>query len=103
MRNNNKKQKELIEFPHLTVLILHNIHFDYVEQLLYRSSLPNLIELFIRHDAFLYLLDKNDEQTRKNCENVETVRIVEPWIEPTIDQLNFFPLIYSRHLEKDIE
>ena len=98
---NNSTRQTLIEFPHLTALILHNIHLDYVEQLLHRSSLPNLTELIIRHDAFLLLLDKNDEQSRKNCTNIETLWIVQPWIQPTIDQLTLFPLIYSRRLEND--
>ena len=94
--------KKLIEFRRLNALILHNIHYDYVEQLLCRSSLPNLTELFISNDAFLLFLDKNDqEQARNNCANVENLCIVQPWIEPTIDQLNLFPLIYSRQLENN--
>ncbi|CAF1433754.1 unnamed protein product [Rotaria sordida] len=84
---------KLIVFSHLVALILHDIHMDYAEQFLCRSHLPRLIELFIRNDALLLIIANNDQQAKNNCANVERLRIVEPWIEPTNAHLNFFPSI----------
>jgi len=83
----------LIEFPQLVGLILHYIHADYVEQLLYRSRLPCLLELIIRQDLLLALIADNNKQARDNCSKVEALYIVEPRIQPTTDHLNFFPSI----------
>ena len=83
--------KELIVFPYLVALILHDIHVDYAEQLLCRSHLPHMIELVIRHDALLLIIANNDQQAKDNCAKVEKLCIVEPWIEPTSAQLSFFP------------
>jgi hypothetical protein len=82
-----------IEFHRLSALILHHIHLDYAEQLLYRSHLPCLLELIIRHDALVAIIADNNEQARDNCVKVERLIIVEPRIKPTSAHLNFFPLI----------
>jgi hypothetical protein len=100
---NQLKQEEtkntatkLIVFPHLAALILHDIHMNYAEQLLCRSHLPNLIELYIRNDALLFILANNNQQAKDNCEKVQSLSIVEPWIKPTSDQLNFFPSVSTK-------
>jgi hypothetical protein len=90
-----KEQSKLatnsIEFSQLTTLILHNIHLNYAEQLLCQSYLPCLIELVIRNDVLLAIIDQNQQQTKDNCSKVETLFIVEPWIQPTDVHLQFFP------------
>ncbi|CAF3059770.1 unnamed protein product [Rotaria sp. Silwood2] len=83
----------LIEFPYLFTLILPNIHTNYAEQLICRSHLPQLVELVIRNDSLLVTMVNNNQQARRNCSAVERLRIVEPWIEPTCDQLKLFPLV----------
>jgi hypothetical protein len=88
-----KTATKLIEFPHLTALILHDIHMDYAEQLLCRSHLPHLIELVICNSALLLIIANNDQQAKDNCAKVEKLIIVEPWIVPTSAQLNFFPSV----------
>jgi hypothetical protein len=57
-----------IEFSHLSILILHKIH---------------IVELVIRNDVLLTIIDQDNQQARKNCSNVETLGVVESWIEPT--------------------
>ena len=89
-----EKSKRSIQFQHLTILILHDIHVDYAEQLLCRSYLPCLIELVIRHNALSTIIDENNQQAKKNCSKVETLQLVEPWIEPTSVHLEFFPCLH---------
>jgi len=51
--------KTSIHFPHLAVLILYDIHMDYVEQFLCRTHLPSLIELAINKDIFFTIISQN--------------------------------------------
>jgi hypothetical protein len=83
----------LIEFPQLTALILHNIHLNYAEQLLCRSRLPCLVELVIHYNSLLAVMVDNNQQARDNCSKVERLQIVKPWIKPTRFHLKFFPLV----------
>jgi hypothetical protein len=87
-----------IELSHLSTLILHKIHMDYGEQLLCRSHLPYLVELVIRNDVLLTIIDQDNQQAKNNCSNVETLFIVEPWIELTSVHLKFFPKLYMKNL-----
>ncbi|CAF3885979.1 unnamed protein product [Rotaria sp. Silwood1] len=86
-----------IEFSHLSTLILHCIHMDYGEQLLCRTHLPHLVELVIRNNVLLTIIDQDNQQARNNCLNVERLFIVEPWIEPTSVHLKFFPKLYMKN------
>ena len=92
----NQIANSIIEFHHLNVVNLHNIHVDYGEQILCQSSLPSLIELVIHNNVLSTIIDKNNQQARNNCSKVETLRIVEPWIEATNIHLEFFPCLYKR-------
>ncbi|CAF4311333.1 unnamed protein product [Rotaria sp. Silwood2] len=85
----------VIEFTHLTALILHDIHVDYAKQLLCRSRLPCLVELIICNDSLLVIIAENNQHARENCSKVESLQIIEPWIKPTSDQLNFFPSVIN--------
>ncbi|CAF4407326.1 unnamed protein product [Rotaria sp. Silwood2] len=80
-----------IEFPHLSSLILHDIHMNYAEQLVCRTRLPCLVELVIRNDALLTIINQDQQQAKNNCSKVETLVIVEPWIKPSTVHLSFFP------------
>jgi hypothetical protein len=82
-----KTTTNLIEFPQLTALILHNIHLNYAEQLLCRSRLPCLVELIINFNSLLDIIVGN------NCSKVERLQIVKPWIKPTRFVFKFFPLV----------
>ena len=86
-----EKTTNLLEFSHLSTLILHKIHMDYGEQLLCRARLPQLIELLIRNDTLLTIINQNNQQASDNCSKVERLFIVEPWIKPTSVHLKFFP------------
>ncbi|CAF1145820.1 unnamed protein product [Rotaria sp. Silwood1] len=99
---NQLKQEEkgnmntnLIEFTHLAALILHNIYVDYAKQLLCRSCLPCLVKLIIYNDSLSAVIADNNQQARENCSKVASLQIIEPWIEPTSDQLNFFPSVIN--------
>jgi hypothetical protein len=74
---------------------------DYAEQLLCRSHLPHLIELVICNSALLLIIANNDQKAKENCAKVEKLIIVEPWIEPTSAQLNFFPSVYLCPIQDD--
>ncbi|CAF1165656.1 unnamed protein product [Adineta steineri] len=87
-----------IEFSYLSTLILHKIHMNYAEQLLYRAHLPNLVELVIRNDVLLTIIDQDNRQARNNCSNIETLLIAEPWIKPRKVHLKFFPKISMKNL-----
>ncbi|CAF1012319.1 unnamed protein product [Rotaria sordida] len=91
----------IIEFCHLTVVILHDIYVNYAKQLLCQSYLPCLIELVIRNNALSTIIDQNNQQSRNNCSKVETLQIVEPWIEPTTVHLKFFPRLHRKIHDKN--
>jgi hypothetical protein len=93
----NQANNNLIEFRHLSTLILHDIHADYVEQLLCRTYLPCLIELLIRNDLLSTIINQNQQQVKDNCSKVETLIIVEPWIHPMTIDKNFFPNLIPFH------
>ncbi|CAF3738906.1 unnamed protein product [Rotaria sp. Silwood1] len=76
-------------------LILHNIYVDYAKQLLCRSCLPCLVKLIIYNDSLSAVIADNNQQARENCSKVASLQIIEPWIEPTSDQLNFFPSVIN--------
>jgi hypothetical protein len=93
----NQANNNLIEFRHLSTLILHDIHADYVEQVLCRTYLPCLIELLIRNDLLSTIINQNQQQVKDNCSKVETLIIVEPWIHPMTIDKNFFPNLIPFH------
>ncbi len=82
----------------MSIPILHKIHIDYGEQLLCRAHLPHLVELVIRNDVLLTIIDQDNPKARKNCSNVETLGVVEPWIEPTSVHLKLFPKLRTENL-----
>ncbi|CAF1111137.1 unnamed protein product [Rotaria sordida] len=87
-------EKINIDFAHLTVLILNDIHMDYAQQFLCQIYLPSLIELAINKDILLTIIDQNQQQARDNCCRVGTLLTSEPFYE-SIDIIeNFFPLAY---------
>ncbi|CAF3595043.1 unnamed protein product [Rotaria socialis] len=93
----NQATHNSIEFRHLTTLILHDIHTDYVEQLLCRTYLPCLIELAIRNDLLVQIMNQNQQQVKDNCSKVETLITVEPWTYPDITRASFFPNLVILH------
>ncbi len=54
----------LIEFPHLATLILHDIHMDYAEQFLCRTHLPCLVELLIHCETLSTIIAQHPEEAR---------------------------------------
>jgi hypothetical protein len=83
--------KNYVVFTHLTTLILFDIHFDYAEQLLYRSYLPSLVELAINNNILLKIIAQDQQQAKDNCSRVRTLRTSDPF-NHSIDTLtNFFP------------
>lgn len=79
-------------FPHLVTLILFNIHINYAEQLVSRTSLPCLKELAIDNDILLTIIDQDQHQTRDNCSRVERLRTSKP-LDNSINIIqNYFPL-----------
>jgi hypothetical protein len=92
--------RNLIEFPHLTTLILYDIHIDYAEQFLCRTHLPCLVELFIHYEQLSTIIAQHPEDAKNNCFKVEFLRFVDVSINPTDPLLNLFPIV-QRQISKD--
>ena len=91
-----------IDFTHLAVLILCDIHMDYAQQFLCQIPLPSLIELAIDKNILFRIIAQNQEQARDNCSRVGTIRTSEPSYQ-SIDVIrNFFPLAYYMKHYKEI-
>ncbi|CAF2825535.1 unnamed protein product [Rotaria sp. Silwood2] len=87
-----------IDFAHLTVLILYDIHMDYAQQFLCQIYLPSLIELAINKDILLTIIDQNQQQARDNCSRVGRVLTSKPSYESIDIIRNFFPRAhYVKH------
>ena len=88
-------------FPHLSVLILFEIHMDYAQQFLCQINLPSLIELAINKNILFKIIDQNQEQARDNCARIGTLRTSEPSYESIDIIRNFFPIAdYFKHLNE---
>ena len=86
------------KFPHLTTLILFDIHINYAEQLLTRTCLPSLNELAIDNDILLAVVAQDQHQARDNCSRVERLLTSEPFNHPLNIIQNYFPPhVYERH------
>ncbi|CAF4004142.1 unnamed protein product [Rotaria sordida] len=84
-------QKTNIDFPHLAVLILYDIHIDYAEEFLCQIHLPSLIELAINKDMLLKIISQNQQQARHNCSKVARL-LTSKSSHQSIDTIrNFFP------------
>ena len=97
-REKTTAMKTNIDFAHLAVLILYDIHTDYAEQFLCQMDLSALIELAINKDILLTIIAENHQRARDNCSRVGTLLTSKPSYE-SIDAIrNFFPLAhYVKH------
>ncbi len=86
----------LIEFPHLTTLILDDIHMDYAEQFLCRTHLPCLVELLIHYEPLSTIVTQHQEEARNNCSKIELIRIAESSDRSTAPLLDFFPNLHCK-------
>jgi len=82
-----------LEFPHLSALILFEIHIDYAEQFLCRTHLPCLVELAIHKDILLTIIAQDQQQARDNCSKVENLLTSKKAYNSIDAILNFFPLV----------
>ena len=90
-----------IDFPHLAVLTLYDIHIDYDKQLICQINLPSLIELAINKDILFTIISENRQHTRDNCSRVEILRSSKPSYESIYTIRNFSPLAYYvKHKEE---
>jgi hypothetical protein len=80
-----------LKFPHLSTLILFDIHINYAEQLLTRTSLPCLNELAIDNDILLAVIDQDQHQTRDKCSRVERLLTSKPFYNSLNIIQNYFP------------
>jgi hypothetical protein len=85
-----------INFPHLAVLILYDIHLDYAQQFLCQIHLSSLIELAINKDILFTIIAQNQQQARENCSRVRTIITSKPSYESIDIIQDFFPLAYYR-------
>jgi hypothetical protein len=89
-----------LKFPHLSTLILFDIHINYAEQLLCRTYLPCLNELAIDNDILLAIIDQDQHQTRDNCSRVERLLTSKPLYNSLNIIQNYFPPnSYEQHSE----
>jgi len=79
-----------IDFSHLAVLILHDIHLDYAEQFLSQIQLPSLIELFIDKEILFKIIAQNQQPARDNCSRVGIIRTSTPSYQSIDTIQNFF-------------
>jgi hypothetical protein len=86
--------KTNIDFPHLSVLILYDIHIGYAEQLICQTNLPSLIELAIDNDVLFKIIDQNQQQARDNCSRIGTILTSKKCYESIDTIRNFFSLAY---------
>ena len=94
-------QKIHIDFGHLAVLILYDIHISYAQQFLCQIDLPSLIELAINKEILLTIINQNQQQARDNCSRVGTILTSEPSFESIDIIRNFFPqACYFKHSEE---
>ena len=104
---NQLKQEETkkitIDFAHLSVLILYDIHISYAQQFLSQINLPSLIELAINKDILLTIIDQNQQQARDNCSRVGTILTSKPSFESIDIIRNFFPLAYYVKHSKELK
>ncbi len=90
-----------IDFAHLGVLILHDIHMDYADLFLCQIELSALIELAIDKDILLTIITQNHQQARDNCSKVGTLVTYETSDESRYLIQNFFPVAeYIRYLNE---
>ena len=92
--------KTNIDFPHLAVLILYDIHIDYAEQLICQINLPSLIELAIDKDILFTIISQNQQQARDNCSRVEILRTSKPCCESIYTTRNFSLLATMSNMKK---
>ncbi|CAF1264332.1 unnamed protein product [Rotaria sordida] len=91
-REKTTTMKTNINFAHLPVLILYDIHINYAKQFLCQMDLSSLIELAINKDILLTIVAQNHPQARDNCSRVETL-LTSKQLDESIDPIqNFFPL-----------
>jgi hypothetical protein len=90
--------KTNIDFAHLAVLILYDIHISYAEQFLCQIHLSSLIELAINKDILLTIITQNHQQARDNCSRVGTLLTSKPSVE-SIDVIrkSFTLAYYVKH------
>lgn len=90
-----------INFPHLVVLLLYDIHLDYAQQFLCRIHLPSLNELAIDKDILFTIITQNDEQARQNCSKVARIHTSKPLNQSINFIRDFFPLAsYVQHINE---
>jgi len=90
--------KTSIDFAHLAVLILRDIHMNYAELFLCQIQHSALIELVIDKDILLKIIAENHQQARDNCSRIGSLITSKPSYE-SIDVIqNFFPVAhYVKH------
>jgi hypothetical protein len=100
-REKTTTKKNNIDFAHLAVLILYDIHMDYAQQFLCQIHLCSLIELAINKDILLTIIDQNQQQARDNCSRVGRILTSKPSFDSIHAIRNFFPLAYYvKHSEE---
>jgi hypothetical protein len=58
------------------------------------------VELVIRNDVLLTIINQDQQKAKDNCSKVETLITVESWIEPTIVHLSFFRNLLLKFCDK---
>ena len=96
-----KSSKININFPHLAVLILYDIHYDYAEQFLCELRLASLVELAINKNILFEIIAQNHPQARENCSKIGTIRTSEPSYQSIDIIRDFCPLAdYCKYPEE---
>ncbi|CAF4407803.1 unnamed protein product [Rotaria magnacalcarata] len=95
LEQQEKPATNLIKFPHLTTLILYDIHINYAEQFLCRTHLPCLVELLIHYEPLSTIIAQHPEEAKTNCLKIEFLHFVDDVsTDPTDPLLDFFPSVH---------
>jgi hypothetical protein len=93
--------KTKIDFGHLDVLILIDVHMDYAEYFLGQIHLSSIKKLMIDKYILLTIIAQNQQQARENCARVRILKTTKPSYESIDTIRNFFPqAYYDKHLEE---
>jgi hypothetical protein len=93
--SNGDQLYPIVEYPHLTSLMLLGCHIDYIEQFLNntRTHLPHLTELSIPYNKLRFVTnDFTRDATRFNCARVKELIIRETSV-LSKDFYTYFPLL----------
>lgn len=99
-QENTITTKTNIIFTHLTVLILYDVHMDYMKQFLYEFHLPSLIELAFDKHLLFTVFAQNQQRTSDICSRIRIIHTSKPSYQSIHTIQSYFPHAhYIKHVK----